>query len=72
MTTKFTQGKKYTTRSICDHNCIFEIEVISRTAKTIKAKVQNEIKTFRPYIFEDCESIMPFGRYSMCPVISAR
>lgn len=69
---KFEIGKKYTTRSICDHNCIFEIEVIGRTEKTIKAMFDGKVKTYRPYIFEDAECIKPCGNYSMCPIIRAK
>lgn len=32
---KFEIGKTYTTRSVCDHDCVFTIEVIKRTDKTI-------------------------------------
>ena len=35
---KFEIGKTYFCRSICDHDCIFEMTVISRTEKTITAK----------------------------------
>ena len=44
---QFETGKTYTTRSICDQNCIFSITVISRTASTIKAFVDNEVRTLR-------------------------
>jgi len=35
---KFEEGKTYQTRSIGDNNCIFEITVIKRTAKTVTYK----------------------------------
>lgn len=34
---QFEAGKTYTTRSICDHDCIISLTVIKRTAKTITA-----------------------------------
>jgi hypothetical protein len=74
---KFETGKTYFTRSICDRNCIFRITVISRTAKTIRANVEGEgEKTLRIIanngIFGiPVERVMPFGRYSMAPVICA-
>lgn len=72
---QFETGKTYSTRSICNHDCIFSITVISRTASTIKAQVDNEVRTLRisKKISEwrDAESVLPWGNYSMCPVISA-
>jgi hypothetical protein len=68
---KFETSKTYQTRSICDNNCIFEIEVIKRTAKTITALVHGKEKTLRIKEWEGVEQVKPFGSYSMCPVISA-
>jgi len=68
----FKTNQTYQTRSICDQNCIFTINVISRTAKTIKAVVDGKVKTLRISIFEGVEQVKPFGSYSMCPVISAK
>lgn len=65
---KFETGKTYSTRSICDHNCIFSITVISRTAKTIKTKCS---KTLRVKEYDGNEQVKPFGSYSMCAIIGA-
>jgi len=67
----FKPATKYSTRSICDHNCIFEIKVVSRTAKTIKALFHGELKTYRVSIYDGVERIKPCGSYSMCPIITA-
>jgi hypothetical protein len=64
----FQTGNTYSTRSICDHNCIFSITVAKRTAKTITT---TEGKRLGIRVYEDIEQVMPFGRYSMAPVISA-
>lgn len=32
---QFEVGKTYYTRSICNHDCIFSVKVIKRTAKTV-------------------------------------
>ena len=74
MTTQFKVGQTYSGRSICDHNCIFSITVLSRTPKTIKVRrhdYPSEVKTLRPYIYDDVEQVKPYGSYSMCTIISA-
>ena len=71
---KFEVGKKYSARSICDHNCIFWMTVLSRTEKTIKAHVNAfGLKTLRINISDsNDESVKPLGRYSMSPTIFAK
>jgi hypothetical protein len=64
---QFETGKTYSTRSICDHNCIFKVTVLSRTAKTITT----DRGLHRITISENAETVKPWGSYSMCPVISA-
>ena len=68
---KFEVNKKYYTRSICDHNCIFTMEVVSRTEKTIKANVDGILKTLRIKTDNNIEFVLPQGNYSMCPIIRA-
>lgn len=65
----FKPGKTYYTRSICDHNCIFEVTVSKRTAKTITT---SEDKRLKVYTNEDgIEYVKPHGSYSMCAIIRA-
>lgn len=66
----FEVGSTYSTRSVCDHNCIVSITVASRTAKTIKT---TEGKTFRiGKMYDDrAECVKPWGSYSMCPILGA-
>lgn len=66
--TTFKPGKTYFTRSICDHNCIFEITVAARTAKQLTT---SDGKRLGVRVWNDIEQVMPMGRYSMAPVISA-
>ena len=70
---KFEIGKTYATCSICDHDCIFDLSVISRTEKTITAKVGGfGIKTLRISTkWTDNESVYPLGKYSMSPSIES-
>jgi len=70
--TRFEVGKTYSTRSACDHNCIYRMTVLARTAKTIRVSVLGDgSKTLRPYIYRDVEQVKPFGSYSMCAIIGA-
>jgi hypothetical protein len=72
--TKFEPGKTYYTTSSCDHNCIYTLEVISRTEKTIRAIVDGrKTKTLRPSpnYRGTAEKVAPHGRYSMAALIDA-
>lgn len=66
--TTFQAGKTYATRSICDHNCIIRVSVVSRTAKTIKTA---DGKTFRISEYQGVEQVKPWGSYSMAPIVGA-
>lgn len=72
---KFEVGKTYSTRSICDTNCVISLVVIARTAKTITANVNGEVKKLRisekMSSFRNAETVFPWGQYSMAPMISA-
>lgn len=70
---KFEEGKSYTTRSICDHDCIITVTVKKRTPKTLVADVSGDgEKRMRIQEFEGVEFVYPWGSgYSMCPVVRA-
>ena len=68
---KFQVGKTYTTRSICDHDCIISVTIEKRTEKTVTTTVRGEKKNFRIALRDCIEFIKPWGTYSMAPVISA-
>lgn len=70
---QFETGKTYFCRSIGDYDCIYRMEVISRTVKTLKVKMEGyaETKTLRPSVYDGFEQVKPLGTYSMCPIISA-
>jgi len=70
----FEIGKIYGTRSLCDYNCIFTFEVVSRTEKTVKLRAKGEKEIFSKRIkrTEDgLEWVYPNGQYSMAPSLSA-
>jgi hypothetical protein len=67
----FEAGKTYTTRSVCDHDCIINVTIEKRTAKTVTAKVRGEVKSFRVAVYDGAEFIKPWGSYSMAPIVRA-
>ena len=70
---KFETGKTYSTRSVCDSECIITVTIEKRTDKTVTCKVRGEQKNFRIKLNHmGAESIMPWGKYSMAPTISAQ
>lgn len=68
---QFEVGKQYATRSAGDHNCIFAFTIVARTEKTVT--ICQDGKTVRRgiSIYDGCEQFLPFGRYSMAPVVGA-
>jgi len=69
---KFEAGKTYTARSVCDSATVVSVEVISRTAKTIKAKTCFGIKSLRISDWDGIEMVKPWGSYSMAPIVRAK
>ncbi|MGX9755756.1 hypothetical protein ACWYRQ_05750 [Clostridioides difficile] len=68
---KFEVGKTYATRSICDHDCIYTIEVIKRTDKTVTYKEDDTVRRAKIRFSDDYEYIR-VGNYSMAPNFSAK
>ena len=70
---KFKPGKTYSMRSICDHDCIWHCEIISRTAKFVTLKIEGDRTVVRCGVTEmdDSERCYPSGKYSMAPVLRA-
>lgn len=66
--TKFETGRTYSTRSVCDHECIISVTVARRTAKTI---VTTDGKRFRVGEYDGSEYVKPWGSYSMAPIVRA-
>ena len=65
---RFVVGQTYSTRSICDHECIFSETIKARTALYVTTVSG---KRFRIFIRGTAEAFRPFGNYSMCPVLTA-
>jgi hypothetical protein len=67
---KFEVGVAYETRSVCDHDRIFKMEVISRTEKTVLVLRQGKPKRFEIHMHSGVEQIS-LGSYSMAPFFYA-
>lgn len=71
----FKVGSIYSMRSVCDYNCIWSYEVVSRTAKRVKlaeiGKLHTEILTRGLSVYEGVEQCSPLGSYSMSPILGA-
>lgn len=68
---QFEIGHTYQTRSACNHDCIFSIEIVKRTTKTVTYIYNGE--TRRSNIKIDPfsgEFIIP-DKYSMAPIFRA-
>ena len=78
---RFKVGKIYSCSSACDHNCVWTYKVVSRTESTV---VLREIRNGKPFgeqarfrvkkhltEYLKAEAVMPFGSYSMAPILSA-
>jgi hypothetical protein len=70
---KFIVGNTYSTRSACDYNCVFSFKVVARTDKsiTIVGDLLDKPARKKIRVYGEEESVMPYGSYSMAPVITA-
>ncbi len=67
---KFEVGKTYYSRSICNHECIFTIEVVKRTEKSVTYIYDGKQRRSMIKTDESGEYIKP-DRYSMAPTFRA-
>lgn len=72
---KFEIGKTYTHGWIGDSNLFTSWKVIKRTAQTVTITDGKETKTCKIIKglseIRNAESVYPFGKYSMSPILSA-
>lgn len=71
----FEVGKQYTHGFIGDSELFVTWTVVKRTAQTVTITDGRETKTCKIIKqvseYRNAESVFPFGRYSMCPILSA-
>ena len=60
-----------TSRSICDYNCIFKLEVIERKGNFATIKYMNEVKRVKIRIDSDGNEFLKPDNYSMAPTFKA-
>ena len=69
---KFEIGLTYSTRSACDHECVFSWTVTARTAKFVTLEDRHgEVSRVGVSVYDGEETCYPSGRYSMAPSIRA-
>lgn len=70
---KFEVGKSYWTRSPANYDCIFTVQILSRTEKSVTVRYNEQTFTRRVKVdtHDKHEYFMPFGSYSMAPCINA-
>ena len=68
---KFEINNTYESRSICDNECIFKINVISRTAKTISYKYLNQVRRSSVKFDSQGNEYIKPDNYSMAPIFRA-
>ena len=66
----FEVGTTYSTRSICDYDCIISVTIASRTKCFVTTTDGKRFKVGTTYS-TGSESVMPWGSYSMAPMITA-
>lgn len=72
VTTKFEVGQTYVMRWVTDSTLRSLYTVLARTAKTVTIEsADGKVSQHRVTVFEGTERVMPFGRYSMAPVLNA-
>lgn len=64
MSAVFQVGQSYGSRSACDSDCIFSMEIVSRTEKTAMVKEHDKVRRYKIHNYSGVESISR-GNYSM-------
>ena len=64
-------GQTLEARSICDHECIFKCEILSRSKSFANIKIFGKEKRVKVFSDSEGEYIFALGKYSMCPIFRA-
>ena len=73
MNTRFFINNTYSTRSSCNHECVYTFKIIKRTEKNVWILEAGEKEIIRRKIimYEGVETTYPLGKYSMAPILRA-
>jgi len=64
-------NQKLTARSICDHNCIFELSVIERKGNWATINYEGNVRRVKVYTGADGDEYLRPEKYSMAPIFRA-
>jgi len=69
----FQVGHLVSATSVCDHECVWTFEVVARTAKFVTLRNVRTDETYRVgvKVSDGEEWTLPFGSYSMAPIVRA-
>jgi len=64
-------GTTLKARSVCDHDCIFEVEVMERKGQFATVKAEGVTRRVKIYNIGDGEFVYALGKFSMAPIFRA-
>ena len=68
MIAQIQTGQVLKTRSACDYDCIFSVEVIERKGSFVTVKAHGEVKRVKINKDDRGEYVYALGKYSMAPI----
>lgn len=71
MTNTIEAGQTLSTRSLCDYDVVFTVEILDRKKSFATVKDGGTVKRCKVYEYNGDEYVMPFGKYSMAPCFYA-
>lgn len=66
-----TANTTLTAKSICDADCIFSVEVLTRKNSFVTVKAMGNVSRCKVYTDSRGEFIYAFGKHSMAPIFRA-
>lgn len=65
-------GQTLAARSLCDHECIFVIHILSRKGQFVTLKYHDKVKRKKVHVdYDGTEYVLALGSYSMAPMFRA-
>ena len=69
----FQVGATYACLSVCDSECVWSFTIVARTASTIKTACGKTLRLNKVLSnYNNAETVLPMGNYSMCPILTAK